>query len=83
MTFILTEDEDRSTEYIGVSPPCPSLYVQFVPISVSDSDAALCCDKCNQWIHVSCEPNVSLDFYNDLVSLLMTCGSVLNAKWNY
>ena len=35
---------------------------------VSDSDAALCCDQCNQWIHVSCEPNVSLDFYNDLVS---------------
>ena len=22
LTFILTEDEDRSTEYIGVSPPC-------------------------------------------------------------
>ena len=27
LTFILTEDEDRSTEYIGVSPPCFSCYL--------------------------------------------------------
>ena len=49
---------------------------------VSDSDAALCCDQCNQWIHVSCEPNVSLDFYNDLVSQpidnLWFCSQCLN-----
>ena len=25
LTFILTKDEDRSTEYIGVSPPCKLL----------------------------------------------------------
>ena len=35
---------------------------------VSDFDAALCCNRCDQWIHISCEPNVSLDFYNELVA---------------
>ena len=36
---------------------------------MTDSDVALCCDQCN----VSCEPNVSLDFYNELVFLMIYC----------
>ena len=31
-----------------------------------DSDTAICCDLCNNWIHISCD-NLSIDDYNDMV----------------
>ena len=30
LTFILTENEDRSTEYTGVPPPCYVMIIHFV-----------------------------------------------------
>ena len=35
---------------------------------VLDSDRAMCCDLCNLWIHVSCDPAISVAEYDALVS---------------
>ena len=37
-------------------------------LEVSNSDAAVCCDYCDHWFHVSCDPLLSIDNYNDMVS---------------
>ena len=37
-------------------------------LEASDSDAAVCCDKCDHWIHVSYDPSLSVVSYNDMVS---------------
>ena len=36
-------------------------------LNVNDDDKALCCDGCNQWIHVSCDQYISEDIYDSLV----------------
>ena len=36
-------------------------------LDVSDSDAAVCCDVCDQWVHVSCDNFLTMDTYNDMV----------------
>lgn len=36
--------------------------------TVSDSDRAMCCDLCNCWVHVSCDPAISVAEYDALVS---------------
>ena len=37
-------------------------------LGVSDSDAAVCCDYCDCWVHVSCDPSLSMEDYCDMVS---------------
>jgi len=37
-------------------------------LEVSDDYAAMCCDNCDQWIHVSCDTSLSMDEYNAMVS---------------
>ena len=37
-------------------------------LEVSDSDAAVCCDYCNHWVHVSCDLSLSMEDYNDMMS---------------
>ena len=36
--------------------------------SVSDQDKALCCDKCDKWIHVGCDASITEADYDYLVS---------------
>ena len=37
-------------------------------LEVSDSNAAVCCDYFDHWIHVLCDPLLSMDNYNNIVS---------------
>ena len=37
----MTEDEDRSTEYIGVSPPCTNLYIHTAKTTVGKKLTAI------------------------------------------
>ena len=37
-------------------------------LEVSDGDAAVCCDCCDHWVHVLCDPSLSMEDYNDMVS---------------
>ena len=34
---------------------------------VTDDDEAVCCDCCNKWIHVSCDPGLSSEEYKNMV----------------
>jgi len=34
---------------------------------VADSDKAVCCDLCNKWIRVSCDPGIDESDYDDMV----------------
>lgn len=36
-------------------------------LNVHDDDKALCCDKCDKWIHVSCDQYISETIYDELV----------------
>ena len=46
-------------------------------LEVEGSDKALCCDICDQWIHVTCDPVTEESTYDDMVanptSLLWYC----------
>jgi len=35
---------------------------------VSDNDKAICCDGCDSWVHISCDPQMSVTCYDKLVS---------------
>ena len=37
-------------------------------LEVADDDAAVCCDYCDHWIHVTYDPCLSMNVYNDMVS---------------
>ena len=48
-------------------------------LEVSDSDATVCCDYCDHWVHVSCDPSLSMEDYNDMMHQ-WTHGFVSTAK---
>ena len=35
---------------------------------VADSERALCCDACDQWVHVTCDPGIEEFIYDDMVA---------------
>ena len=48
---------------------CPGPSASFpCHLEVSDSDKALCCDSCNQWIHVACDIGIDEATYDDMVA---------------
>lgn len=54
-----------------VSPnpgPPESFLCGICALEVSNNDAAVCYDNCDHWIHVSCDPSLSLDNYHEMVS---------------
>ena len=53
---------------ISPNPRPPDVFLCGVcALEVSDSDAAVCCDYCDHWVHVSCDPSLSMEDYNDMV----------------
>ena len=37
-------------------------------LEVADRDPAVCCDYCDRWVHVSCDPSLSIEAYENMVS---------------
>ena len=53
---------------------CGDVEPNFIPdacsvcgVNVSDDDRAVCCDLCDTWVHVSCDPSLSDSLYDDMV----------------
>ena len=40
----------------------------FCKAAVIDTDPAVCCDMCDTWVHVSCDPKILLSDYQILVT---------------
>jgi len=39
-------------------------------LKVADNHKALCCDMCDQWVHVACDPGTDESTYDDMVAHL-------------
>ena len=38
-------------------------------INVLDNDKAVCCDSCDKWVHVSCDPSLSNSLYDEMIQM--------------
>jgi len=48
--------------------PGPDVYLcGFCEMFVGDEDKAVCCDSCDKWVHISCDPALSDSLYNYMV----------------
>ena len=48
--------------------PGPEYPCSKCDLNVENDDKALCCDGCNQWIHVSCDQYISESIYDEMVN---------------
>ena len=66
------------------SGPTVSLPCGVCKFEVMDSDKAMCCDLCDKWIHVACDPSIDESVYDDLVlnptSDLWFCSNCCNPE---
>lgn len=46
--------------------PVQMVFCGFCSREVVESDATVCCDSCDKWIHISCD-SLSIDDYKDMV----------------
>ena len=53
---------------VNPGPPVAAYLCGICICEVKDSDAAICCDCCDTWIHVSCDPKVTLTDYQFMLS---------------
>ena len=54
---------------ISVNPGPPNVSLCGVcSLVVADRDPAVCCDYCDRWVHVSCDPSLSIEAYDVMVS---------------
>ena len=53
---------------VNPGPPVAAYQCGICICEVKDSDAAICCDCCDTWIHVSCDPKVTLTDYQFMLS---------------
>ena len=64
--------------------PTVSLPCGVCKFEVMDSDKAMCCDLCDKWIHVACDPSIDESVYDDLVlnptSDLWFCSNCCNPE---
>ena len=51
---------------VSINPGPPRFPCGVCHCEVADSDPTICCDFCDNWIHVSCDPKISLVEYQNM-----------------